>query len=325
MLFQTSKSIILAVSALLMMLVACTQAPNYAPVKIVNQAIEPNNGYYFRKKIPFKSPNYPGKPVDSQQDNSVRQTLDIDSPPYPGAYQGIPSQNQSETPIIKQKAARPLNAKKIEIKNINQDDSKSTHFSPGIDKIMPPKQQKVAIAAQQAAEHSKKQPIISSTTKIELPKNPKRNTPQVDDNLLISKNNKEKTSIISIDNKKMLKLNFQWPINGKISRNFAQTDGKGIDIRGRTGQAVQATEAGKAVYCGQGLAGFGNLVIIKHNANYLSAYANNSKLYVEEGQQVDKGQTIGQVSSAGLKKGLLHFEIRKNGKPINPLTLMPKH
>jgi lipoprotein NlpD len=66
-------------------------------------------------------------------------------------------------------------------------------------------------------------------------------------------------------------------------------------------------------------------VIIKHNANYLSAYANNSKLYVKEGQQVDKGQAIGQVGATGLKRASLHFEIRKNGKPINPLSLLPKH
>jgi murein DD-endopeptidase MepM/ murein hydrolase activator NlpD len=313
MIFQITKPIALMVWILLMLLTACTQPPNYAPVKTVNQAIEPDNGYYFRKKIPIKPLNNPDKQqetaksiLNGQQDNHVRQNPDINSSPYTS-----PSQNHSAALAVKQKESRPLTQNKP--------------VSPSVDKIMPPKQQKAPVAGQQTTGHSKKQPVLSSANNTALPKNPKQNVQPDDKNLSISKNNKEKTSIISIDNKKMLKLNFQWPIKGKISRNFAQTDNKGIDITGKAGQAVQAAEAGKAVYCGQGLAGFGNLAIIKHNATYLTAYANNSKLYIKEGQQVDKGQTIGQVGLTGLKKASLHFEIRKNGKPINPLTLMPKH
>ena len=123
----------------------------------------------------------------------------------------------------------------------------------------------------------------------------------------------------------MLKLNFQWPLQGKIYKTFPQTDNKGIEIAGKGGQSVQAAEAGKAVYCGNGMTGFGNLAIIKHNETYLSAYANNSKLMIKEGQRVTKGQTIGQIGSSRFKKAALHFEIRKNGKPVNPLTLLPKH
>jgi lipoprotein NlpD len=315
MLFQISKPVIFALSAMFIMLAACTQAPNYAPVKTVNQAIEPNNGYYFRKKIPIKPLNNPEKPQEiaksiltEQQDYAAQQPPATNSLPYPNPYQNKPSKNHSLA--IKQKASQPLTQNK--------------QISPSTGKMMPLKQQKALIAGQQMVVPTKKQSVVSSANNIELPKNSKPKLQLVDKIPLISKNNKEKTSIISIDNKKVLKLNFQWPIKGKISRNFAQTDDKGIDITGKTGQAVQAAEAGKAVYCGRGLAGFGNLVIIKHNATYLSAYANNSKLYVKEGQQVDKGQTIGQVGLTGLKKASLHFEIRKNGKPINPLTLMPK-
>jgi lipoprotein NlpD len=315
MLFQISKPVIFALSAMFMMLAACTQAPNYAPVKTVNQAIEPNNGYYFRKKTPIKPLNNPEKPqgiaksiLNEQQDNAAQQPPATNRLPYPNSYQNNPSKNHSLA--IKQKASQPLTQNK--------------QISPNTGKMMPLKQQKALIAGQQMVVPTKKQSVVSSANNIELPKNSKPKLQLVDKIPLISKNNKEKTSIISIDNKKVLKLNFQWPIKGKISRNFAQTDDKGIDITGKTGQAVQAAEAGKAVYCGRGLAGFGNLVIIKHNATYLSAYANNSKLYVKEGQQVDKGQTIGQVGLTGLKKASLHFEIRKNGKPINPLTLMPK-
>ena len=134
----------------------------------------------------------------------------------------------------------------------------------------------------------------------------------------------EKKSIISTDNKKMLKLNFAWPIKGKIAKSFDQSNYKGIDITGKIGQKVQAAEAGKIVYSGQGLLGFGNLIIIKHNDLYLSAYGNNSSLLVKEGEQVDKGQVVAEVGKALSKKAALHFEIRKNGKAVNPLKFLPK-
>ncbi|MGZ5027443.1 MAG: peptidoglycan DD-metalloendopeptidase family protein [Methylobacter sp.] len=134
----------------------------------------------------------------------------------------------------------------------------------------------------------------------------------------------QKKSIISIDNGNMLKLSFQWPIKGKILKSFAQADNKGIDIAGEMGQDVSAAEAGKVVYSGQGLIGYGNLLIIKHNDLYLSAYANNSRLLVAEGYTVEKGQTIAKVGQAGSNKTSLHFEIRKNGKPVNPINFLPE-
>lgn len=134
----------------------------------------------------------------------------------------------------------------------------------------------------------------------------------------------QKKSIISIDNANMLKLNFQWPIKGKVLKSFSQADNKGIDIAGAMGQNVSAAEGGKVVYSGQGLIGYGNLLIIKHNDLYLSAYANNSQLLVAEGYTVEKGEIIAKVGQAGSNKTLLHFEIRKNGKPVNPLNLLPE-
>jgi lipoprotein NlpD len=133
----------------------------------------------------------------------------------------------------------------------------------------------------------------------------------------------EKKSIISIDNEFMLKLNFKWPIKGKILKSFSKTDNKGIDIAGELGQDVGATEAGKVVYSGQGLIGYGQLLIIKHNDMFLSAYANLSRLLVAEGYTVEKGQVIAKVGQAGSNKTALHFEIRKNGKPVNPLNFLP--
>ncbi len=134
----------------------------------------------------------------------------------------------------------------------------------------------------------------------------------------------QKKSIISIDNKSMLKLNFKWPIKGKVLKAFSKTGNKGIDIDGAFGQDVSAAETGKVVYSGQGLMGYGQLLIIKHNDVYLSAYANNSQLLVAEGYSVEKGQLIAKVGQAGSNKTSLHFEIRKDGKPVNPLNFLPK-
>jgi len=139
----------------------------------------------------------------------------------------------------------------------------------------------------------------------------------------------QKKSIISIDNANMLKLNFQWPIKGKVLKSFAQADNKGIDIAGEMGQDVRAAESGKVVYSGQGLIGYGNLLILKHNDLYLSAYANNSRLLVAEGDTVGKGEAIAKVGQAGANQAKpnqasLHFEIRKNGKPVNPLNFLPE-
>lgn len=134
----------------------------------------------------------------------------------------------------------------------------------------------------------------------------------------------QKKSIISIDNANMLKLSFQWPLKGKVLKAFSQADNKGIDIACKMEQDVSAAEAGKVVYSGQGLIGYGNLLIIKHNDLYLSAYANNSRLLVAEGYTVEKGQVIAKVGQAGSNKTSLHFEIRKNGKPVNPLNFLPE-
>jgi lipoprotein NlpD len=146
------------------------------------------------------------------------------------------------------------------------------------------------------------------------------------DKLGIVQNRKDsqKKSIIPFKDKKKLTLNFDWPMQGKVLRSFSPSHNKGIDIAGKQKQSVKATEAGTVVYGGQGLIGFGQLLIIKHNAFYLSAYANNSQLLVKKGQYVQKGQLIAEVGKAGIKRSSLHFEIRKNGKPLNPLNFLPK-
>lgn len=139
-----------------------------------------------------------------------------------------------------------------------------------------------------------------------------------------TRNSSQKSPANSTDNKKVLKLSWQWPLSGKVIKYFSASDDKGIDIRGKLGQKVLAAAAGKVVYSGNGLVGYGNLLIIKHNSLYLSAYGNNRRLLVKEGQHVSKGQAIAEVGKAGGTQTSLHFEIRKRGKPVNPLNYLPK-
>lgn len=121
-------------------------------------------------------------------------------------------------------------------------------------------------------------------------------------------------------------LSWRWPTTGTVISTYSETSAgrKGIDIAGRSGQPVIASAAGKVVYSGNGLARYGNLLIIKHNEVYLSAYAHNETLLVKEGQQVKAGQSIATLGRSGAQREQLHFEIRRNGKPVDPLRFLPK-
>lgn len=120
-------------------------------------------------------------------------------------------------------------------------------------------------------------------------------------------------------------LDWAWPAQGKILSGFNESGGaKGVDIAGTQGQPVLAAGAGKVVYSGAGLRGYGKLVIIKHNKTYLSAYAHNSQILVKEGQEVTKGQKIAEMGSTDSDRVKLHFEIRKLGKPTDPAKYLPE-
>lgn len=115
-----------------------------------------------------------------------------------------------------------------------------------------------------------------------------------------------------------------WPVEGQVIAYFAARGGmnKGIDIVAKPGAPVKAAAAGKVVYSGSGLRGYGELIIIKHNHEYISAYAHNKKLFVNEGEIVSAGQVIAQVGNSDAKRVLLHFEIRRSGKPVDPLKYL---
>ena len=120
------------------------------------------------------------------------------------------------------------------------------------------------------------------------------------------------------------RLDWAWPTSGKVIAGFSEGSNlKGIDIAGKAGQPVLASAAGRVVYAGAGLRGYGKLVIVKHNNTYLSAYAHNREILVKEGQQVSKGQKIGEMGDTDADQVKLHFEIRRLGKPIDPAKFLP--
>jgi lipoprotein NlpD len=120
------------------------------------------------------------------------------------------------------------------------------------------------------------------------------------------------------------KLEWVWPATGKVIAGFSDTANlKGIDIAGKSGQPVVASAAGRVVYAGTGLRGYGKLIIVKHNNTYLSAYAHNRDILVKEGQQVGKGQKISEMGDSDADQVKLHFEIRRLGKPVDPAKYLP--
>ena len=115
---------------------------------------------------------------------------------------------------------------------------------------------------------------------------------------------------------------FIWPAEGKVVSSFEEGK-KGIDIAGKSGQPVFAAAAGKVMYAGSGIRGYGNLVIVKHNNSLLSAYAHNKVIVVKEGQQVGKGEKIAEMGNSGTDAVKLHFEIRQQSKPVDPAKFLP--
>ena len=118
-------------------------------------------------------------------------------------------------------------------------------------------------------------------------------------------------------------LNWMWPANGTVLAGFDESKNKGLDIGGASGDAVLAAADGRVVYAGAGLRGYGNLIILKHNNVYLTAYAHNKTLLVKEDVTVKKGQKIAEMGDSDADRVKLHFEVRRQGKPVDPAKYMP--
>lgn len=119
------------------------------------------------------------------------------------------------------------------------------------------------------------------------------------------------------------KISWMWPSEGKVIGTFDEGKNKGVDIAGKAGQQVVAAGAGKVMYAGSGIRGYGNLVIVKHSNSLLSAYAHNRSILVKEGQNVNKGQAIAEMGDSDADRVKLHFEIRQQGKPVDPSKFLP--
>lgn len=134
-----------------------------------------------------------------------------------------------------------------------------------------------------------------------------------------------KSQVTSGNVKKSLPVSrWSWPSAGKVVRTYSSNRHKGIDIAGKRGDPVRAVAGGKVVYAGTGVTGYGSLLIIKHNDTYLSAYGHNERLLVSENMNIQAGQQIATMGSSGTDTVKLHFELRRRGQPIDPLTLLPR-
>ncbi len=180
--------------------------------------------------------------------------------------------------------------------------------SPNKVNTQPITRQPTLTAKKEPATQSKTTPAKQTTKKPPKP------------SVTVSKQPPETKPVVNIP--KNDDLNWLWPTKGKIRTTFSGSNParKGISIRGQEGQDVKAAEAGVVVYSGDGLLGYGELIIIKHNDSFLSAYGHNKKRLVTEGQQVKRGDVIALLGSSGTNVDNLHFEIRKNGQPVNPLN-----
>lgn len=164
----------------------------------------------------------------------------------------------------------------------------------------------------------KSAPVASARSSAAKPAN---STPQRSS----SSPSKSQSITASLD-KNHYPFRWQWPAKGKLIRSYRASGSvhKGIDLQGKLGEPVYAANSGVVVYAGSGLKGYGNLLIVKHNEYYLSAYGHNSSLLVKEGQKVKSGQQIAKIGDTGTSELKLHFEIRRNGKPVDPTKLLPK-
>jgi lipoprotein NlpD len=163
-----------------------------------------------------------------------------------------------------------------------------------------------------------KTPVVSPTSSAEKPSKPVVKTVKVNGNSnpKTTSNNTETANIA---------VTWAWPVTGKVTRGFSSqgVSSKGIDIKGAEDSRVKAAADGVVVYAGNNLIGYGNLVIVKHNDVYLSAYAYNDSILVKEKQSVKQGDALAIIGGKGNERPILHFEVRRDGQPIDPLKVLP--
>lgn len=173
----------------------------------------------------------------------------------------------------------------------------------------PPRQQAVNTPAAKppaARPPATKPPVVSSRPQAS-PSTPDRNKP------------------LQSNDRGVASINWRWPFLGPVIATFSTSGviNKGIDIAGEAGDPIRAAADGEVVYAGNGLLGYGELIIVNHNERFLSAYAHNRKILVREGERIRQGQQIAELGATGTSRNKLHFEIRKDGNPVDPMAFLP--
>jgi lipoprotein NlpD len=186
----------------------------------------------------------------------------------------------------------------------------------------------VPVSVSNGTKVSIKPPKVILPKQINVPRQAVKKTPSIKSPSSRPEKKSPRSMPIATSNLFSQKLIWRWPAKGRVVTNFSSTkaDSKGIDLSGKRGDSVTAAASGTIVYAGSGLRGYGKLIIIKHNDIYLSAYAHNNRIRVKEGQKVKVGQHIADIGLSGSRASIpkLHFEIRRNGQSVNPLTYLPK-
>ncbi|SQD79000.1 peptidoglycan DD-metalloendopeptidase family protein [Moritella yayanosii] len=286
---------------LLVQLVGCTIANhNPAPVTSVQ-------GYKIELRSHINTPSYRVKKGEtlyaiawrSNQDFKFLAALNQIPDPYQ-IYPGQVLKLKGKIPASVYKKPTPVKIAKTTNSNANKSTAKTSIKAPLKPLVKP------ATITTVTAKTSDRPP-----TKSKPPVNAKPVVKVVKPNAMVSNN----------------KLKWSWPASGKLIRTYSTSKSgqQGVNIAGSLGRNIIASENGRVVYSGNGLRGYGNLIIIKHNDDYLSAYAYNQKLLVKEQQWVKAGQKIATMGNSGPNSGAeLYFEIRYRGKPVNPMRYLPK-
>ncbi len=243
----------------------------------------------------------------------VGQEIDLLVPSRQSKVAEIAPEDQSAQPTL---FALPQSAAPVEVNSIKPLQTEPVSPLPEAMVIAEPKSIKLPYAEPSAAkpdlevsQSTKNQPaaILPPPNKIEKPSDVEKPT-KAQPEIALPKNNNNS-------------IKWSWPTNGKVLSKYTERT-KGVSISGNTGQSVLASADGTVVYSGNSLRGYGNLIIVKHNDIYLSAYGHNSKILVREGETVSKGQKIAEMGNTDSETVKLHFEIRERGKPVDPLKFL---
>ena len=238
-------------------------------------------------------------PVEERGDSKVVQPAPVDSKPLPGlnaANAGKPGYYTVKPGDTITQIGRVSSQNWRDIVRWNNLDSPNQIEVGQVLRITPPEGTAVATPVNPAATPPKPLPPIVATSTPNAPAAPV--APEDD-------------------------IAWIWPSNGALIAGFDEIKNKGLKIAGKLGDPVVASADGRVVYAGSGLRGYGNLVILKHNETYLTAYAHNQTLLVKEDQTVRKGQRIADMGSSDADKVMLHFEVRRQGKPVDPSRYLP--